>query len=196
MVIYNNYNKCEFCNGNHNCRVCPIEKVLCEVIKTKIGVYMEEFVENNIVCSECNLYSLKRFGDNRPSLDLECYICNKMIEVKSKCLSINTLPDDIQCKGGNHKQFKFNIDNNNLDLILIIYGVDRKKKTIIIREIYNIDNHILHQPDIIEITQNPESTNSLITIKDRRSLTKIKYNEPSIISFKPWIKKLINNINN
>lgn len=196
MTIYtNNYIICEFCNGNHNCRECPIEKAVCSEIKLTVGLYMEEFVENNIKCSNCNLYSLQRLGDNSPSLDLKCYICNKKIEVKSKCLSIDKLPNDIQCKGGNFNNFKFNIEQKQLDLILIIYGVNRKSKKIYIREMYNINNDILLHSHNVEITQNDTSSCSMINIKDKNLLDSINTKNIPTISFKPLIKKLIKNIN-
>ena len=93
---------CEFCYENHSCRDCHKEKQLRTIISTKVGLLMEELIEHKLKCKYCNKYSLIRRGDNSPSLDLECRLCKKKIELKSKCMSVGNIPHDITCKGGNY----------------------------------------------------------------------------------------------
>jgi len=187
-------NKCDFCSHDHNCRTCPLEHKLRKDMTTKVGIIMEEFVENNIYCKRCNKLSFKRLGNNTPSLDLQCTICKDNLEVKSKCLSVSTLPDDITCKGGNYEYFIDNINNKNLNLLVIIYGVNRLNKSICIREIYWITNSELRTQENIKITKNTDSTLSSISILNKNRFQKLKFNKLPLISFKTWIEKLIKQI--
>jgi len=195
-ITKNNYNSniCDFCLQNHNCRLCPIEHKLRKDMTTKVGIIMEEFVANNIKCQCCNKLSFKRLGNNTPSLDLQCTICKENIEVKSKCLSIDKLPNDITCKGGNYEYFINNINNKNLNLVVIIYGVNRLNKSIYIREIYWITNNELKSQEYIKISKNTNSTLSSISILNKNKFNKIKLNKIPLISFKAWIEKLIKQI--
>ena len=183
---------CEFCFGYHNCRDCDKEKKLREIISNKVGLMMEEYLENNLLCRYCNKYTLIRRGDNSPSLDLECKLCKKKIEVKSKCLSIDKLPNDITCKGGNFIHLQNNIKNKDLDLILIIYGVNRKLKEIKIKHIFWIYNNQLQNDELIQISKNYNL--STINIFDIRKLEKVLLKKIKSISFKEWIEKLIKQI--
>jgi len=194
VMLLNNLHSqfCEFCYGNHSCRDCYKEKKLHTVISTKVGLLMEEYVENKLQCKYCNEFSLIRRGDNSPSLDLECQLCKKKIEVKSKCLSIKKLPNDITCKGGNFYHLQNNINNEDLDLVLIIYGVDRKSKEIKIRQVFWISNNELKNDQLITIERN--NNLSIISIIDTTKLLKITIKNLQTISFKAWIEKLINQI--
>jgi hypothetical protein len=183
---------CQFCFGYHNCRDCDKEKKLREIISNKVGLMMEEYLENNILCRYCNKYTLTRRGDNSPSLDLECKLCKKKIEVKSKCLSIDKLPNDITCKGGNFIHLQNNIKNKDLDLILIIYGVNRKLKEIKIRQTFWIYNNQLQNEELIKISKNYNL--STISIFDIRKLERILLDNIKTISFRNWIEKLIKQI--
>jgi hypothetical protein len=115
---------CDFCKGNHNTRDCHVELKLAPEIKKFIGNLMEYYFCNYFSCPKCKNKSLTVLGNNKPSLDIICSICSKNIEIKSKCLSIDKLPNDIICHGGNYNNFINNITNINLDLAVIIYGVD------------------------------------------------------------------------
>jgi hypothetical protein len=183
---------CEFCFGDHSCRDCDKEKKLRVIISNKVGLMMEEYLENNILCRYCNRYTLTRRGDNSPSLDLECKLCKKKIEVKSKCLSIDKLPNDITCKGGNFIHLLNNIKNKDLDLVLIIYGVNRKLKEIKIRNTFWIYNNQLQDNKLVQISKNYNL--STISIFDIRKLERILPNNIKTISFKNWIEKLIKQI--
>ena len=76
-------------------------------------------------------------------------------------------------------------------MILVIYGVDRKKKEIKIKEVFWIKNNLLTNYDLIEIKKN--NNLSLISIKNIDNLEKVYIDKKNIISFKNWIEKLINN---
>jgi hypothetical protein len=159
--------------------------------KIDIGIKMEEYITKNIKCQKCNLKKLIVLGNNSPSLDLVCENCDAIYEVKSKCLSIKKLPNDIYCNGGNYTEFIKNI-NIGLNLFIIIYGIDRQKKEIIIRNIYYAPNNILNNKKYIEINKINKSSLSLINIYDINILTNISIISNKIISF----KKLYNNLKN
>ena len=180
---------CEFCNGNHNTRNCQTELTLAPEIKKLIGRLMEYYFCNFFSCPGCNNKTLTVLGNNKPSLDIICSSCSKNIEIKSKCLSIDKLPNDIICHGGNYNKFINNITNINLDLIVIIYGVHRKSKEIYIRKIYYLPNNILRDSKIITINKCNKSTLSFINIKNTNKLNNICGNVKQIISFKNIFNK-------
>jgi hypothetical protein len=183
---------CYFCGSkSHTCIKCDIENKMAPFFKIEIGIKMEEFITENINCQECGLKELIVLGNYTPSLDLVCKNCNAQYEVKSKCLSIKNLPNNIYCNGGNYTEFTRNI-NNGLNLIIVIYGVDRKKKEIIIRNIYYAPNNILSNTKYVEINKTPKSSLSLIKIPNRNILKNIYLYSNKIISF----EKLYHNIKN
>jgi len=179
-----NFVSCEFCKGNHNTRNCNIELKLAPDIKKLIGRLMEYYFCNFFSCPGCNNKTLSVLGNNKPSLDIICLTCSKNIEIKSKCLSIDKLPNDIICHGGNYNKFINNITNINLDLIVIIYGVNRKNKEIYIRKVYYLPNNILHDSKIITITKCKNTSLSLINILNTNKLNNIIGNVKQIITFK------------
>ena len=180
---------CNWCGENHGSRECNEEKMAKTFLKLRVGSVMEQIAEKFIKCPSClqnyGFYcdndipcSFKRLGNNTPSLDLECQYCGLKVEVKSKCLSVDELPNNIFCKGGNYKMLENRIFNENLNLIVIIYGADRKTKNISIREILWIDNNELKNKKNISIEKD---TNQLSTIKinnkERRAKSIVeKYN--------------------
>jgi hypothetical protein len=184
-------NNCVFCNGNHCTRTCPTEMKLTSYLKTTIGIIMENHFSRNFSCPGCNLNTLKVLGNNKPSLDIICTNCSKKIEVKSKCLSVNRLPTDIICSGGNYDEFIFNINNIDLDLIVIIYGVNRREKEIYIRKILYAPNNLLSNPNIINIKKRNNSTLSNIFIKNTKKLRNIIIETPKIICFKNLFNQLL-----
>ena len=60
--------------------------------------------------------------------------------------------------------------NEGLNLIVIIYGVNRISKRIDIREILFIDNNDLYNNEIIQVLKKPNSELSLIHIKNKNNL--------------------------
>lgn len=176
--------KCYFCGDSHICRDCPKEIAMAPIFKKKIGNMMEFWFANNFSCPECNNKSLNVVGNHSPSLDIICQNCNKKFEVKSKCLSINKLPDDIKLPHGSYIDFNYRL-NNGLNLIVIIYGVDRINKIINIREIIYANNSNLRNKDIIKVDKKNDSNLSIININDKNKLEKLNMDTQNIfLSFK------------
>lgn len=165
--------KCYFCNGNHLCRDCPKEKMMAPYLKNLIGNTMEHWVAHNIRCPECNCNELCVLGSQLPSLDIICKSCLKKYEVKSKCLSDVVIPNNIIIMHGAYDSCIQRLDDG-LGLFLIIYGIDRKRKLINIREVLYANNSILKNPSIIKIEKRQTRTClSTIIISDRTKIQKI-----------------------
>ena len=176
-------NKCFFCNGDHTCRVCPIESAMAPILKKKVGEMMEYWVGHNLKCPGCAQPALNVIGNHAPSLDIICQNCSNKIEVKSKCLSVNKLPNDINLPHGSYIDFTHRLDDG-LNLIVIIYGVDRIKKLIKIREVLYADNAHFKNTNIIKVEKRSDSNLSTIFIKNREKLTKLKTdNDNMVMSF-------------
>lgn len=161
--------KCYFCNGNHICRDCPKELAIAPIFKKKIGDIMEHWIANNFKCPGCKYTHLNVIGNHTPSLDIICDKCSMKIEVKSKCLSVQKIPNDIKLPHGSYIDYVQRL-KQNLNLIVIIYGIDRVTKVINIREVLYANNYDMRNPDIINVYKNPDSTLSTIFIKDKTKL--------------------------
>lgn len=193
----NNVIKCFFCGDNHICRNCPLESSIAPFLRKKAGNMMEYYIAENINCPECGIRDrLHVMGDHTPSLDIVCLNCKNNFEVKSKCLSSSSLPNDIILPHGSYNEC-INRINNNLGLIVIIYGVDRIRKTIKIREILYGTNEELKESSNINIMKRPESNLSTIFIKNKKKLQKLQLltlnNE---IAFENDINEFLNNKKN
>jgi DNA-directed RNA polymerase subunit RPC12/RpoP len=186
--------RCFFCNGNHLCRKCPIEEKIAPLLKKKVGDYMEYHVANNYSCPKCLKKTLIVLGNNSPSLDILCKECGKKIEVKSKCLSVKNLPNDINLQHGNYIDYNKR-QKSGLDFIVVIYSVDRINKVINIREVLYMDDALMKDSSIIRVTKRNQSSLSTIEIKDRNSprIKKLKIKKTdSFISFKKQVIDMIN----
>ena len=161
--------KCHFCGASHSCRNCPLEAEMAPFLKKKVGISMEHYVANNFYCPRCNNKTLSVIGNHSPSLDIICNECNKKIEVKSKCLSVNNLPNDIILPHGSYYDFVDRI-NQDLDIMVIIYGVDRIKKQIKIREVLHIPNNKINNKNIIQIEKRDDNNLSYIKVLDKHTL--------------------------
>ena len=169
--LYHNKNciqKCYFCGEDHTCRECPLELQMAPVLKKKVGIMMEHYVANNFSCPSCNKKDLRVIGNHSPSLDIVCN-CGKKIEVKSKCLSVNKLPNDIKLPHGSYIDY-INRLKGGLDLFIIVYGVDRVKKIIKIREVLYATHIMLTEGININVIKRDDNGLSTITIKDRNKL--------------------------
>lgn len=177
---------CSFCNGRHNSRSCVIESKMSSIFKESIGIIMEHYICNNILCPECNTKNLKVIGNNAPSLDIICNNCYNNFELKSKCLSVDKLPNDIKLNHGRYNDFMNRINDEKLNLMTIIYGVDRSTKGIYIREILYLNNYDLSFNDNVFIEYLPYNNKSIIHIKNRNYLRKIELidNNDAFINFK------------
>ena len=93
---------CWFCHSTeHSCRSCPLESAIANKLRNKAGNEFEEYIADNIKCPGCLNFNLKRLNNHSPSLDIICS-CGLKFEVKSKCLSIKELPNDIQLNHGTY----------------------------------------------------------------------------------------------
>jgi hypothetical protein len=175
---------CSFCNKyDHTSKECKIEKDTSIKLKLLVGNMMEHYAANNIKCPECNCNSLCVIGDNTPSCDIICNNCNKMFEIKSKCLSCDVIPDDIMINHGHFDKFLSKI-NEGLNIIVIIYSVNRYNKSITIREILYINNTLIKNNKLITISKKKDSNYTLITINNRKLLNKLIIYNFNSISFK------------
>jgi hypothetical protein len=192
---------CRWCKGNHKSRQCRVEKLIKNELKTKVGMVMEQFVEKYIQCPRCldivgdycenneEFCSFERLANNTPSLDIECKMCGLQVEVKSKCLSVNVLPNKVYCKAGNFNNLINNIYNNNLHMIVIIYSADRETKNIVIKEVLWLDNADLRYNKKIIIKKEINSSLSNIELLDRKNFTNLSFNIEKIC-FRAYINNI------
>lgn len=187
--------KCSFCNGNHNSRNCNIEHYCAPIFKKEVGIYMEDHITQSLACPRCNNNKLYKLGNDTPSIDLVCTECNHIYELKSKCLSVRDLPNDLFCNGGNYIELSNNIKNKELDIIIVLYGVNREKKEIHIREILYADNKMLNDKYSKNIIISKKNDNylSAIEIKNKDKLKKLHIKN-TYLSFKNLYDEMIKKI--
>jgi transcription elongation factor Elf1 len=155
---------------------------MAPILKKKVGTMMEHYVANNFTCPSCNKKDLRVIGNHSPSLDIVCS-CGKKIEVKSKCLSVNKLPTDISLPHGSYIDY-VNRLKGGLDLFIVIYGVDRVKKIIKIREVLYATHTMLIEGTNIKVIKRDDNGLSNININDRTKLNNLSVpNSDRIIDF-------------
>lgn len=195
---------CNFCGcTSHDSKECQLEKNVSPMIKKKIGEYFEHFVKKYYFCPYCsnkNINSkLEVIGLNLPSCDLRCsnINCNFIAEVKSKCLSAKNLPKDIYLLHGNFKKFEMKKEKG-LNLIVIIYKINRRRKSINIREVRFINNNQLNNNKLINCKidsrrddNNVIRMNSIISIRDRTKFENWTPNFPINFSFLNLLVKIM-----
>jgi len=165
---------CNFCGKNtHMCRQCPIETKMAPIFKKYIGTLIEKFIANKYMCTCCNKKTLIVLGNHTPSLDIICTSCLRKFEVKSKCLSIEHLPNNIILPHGSYDKY-IERQNTGLDLFVVIYNVDRIKKIITIREVLYATHKDITINSNIKVVRRELSNLSIINIKDRNLLTKME----------------------
>jgi hypothetical protein len=182
--------KCNYCNNNHSSRDCPQEKQMAPIIKKLIGQFMEHIVSTKLKCPRCNNESLNRIGTHAPSLDIMCNVCNTLFEVKSKCLSANIIPNDLILNHGNYFDY-LSRQENELDFIIIIYGVHRKTKIVYIRQIFYIPHETILHKKYIHIIKKDNSTLSEIIIPNTQYLQTIKVNKEYMYDFSDNINTIL-----
>lgn len=175
----NNVLCCHFCNGNHLAKNCKKETMDAPLLKKTVGRMMEYWIANTFNCPSCNLHMLYVINNNTPSTDIICRNCSNIFEVKSKCLSIKILPDDILLNNGKYDDFIRKI-NKNLSMFVVIYGADRITKNITIKEVLYIKSNDFKNKDNITIKKCCDSCLSTISIKNRNKLTKLPINNETI----------------
>jgi type II restriction enzyme len=145
---------------------------------------MEYYIADNLECPECHVQKLNVIGNHTPSLDIICSNCNNKFEVKSKCLSVKNLPNDIKLPHGSYVDY-VNRLNEGLNLIVIIYGVDRINKMIKIREVLYANNNLLNKINIVKVSKRIDNNSSTILIKNKEKLVKLKIQtKNTILTFK------------
>jgi len=148
---FNKYYKCHWCGSpDHVCRDCPKEKEDSIKLRVLVGEYFEKWIPANYSCPKCKNDTLIQLGNNSPSCDLVCSHCKALFEVKSKCLSSKTIPDDLQIKHGNYYDFNYRVNHQDLSIFLIVYGVNRKTKEITLRKVLYLPNEILRDKEKVE----------------------------------------------
>lgn len=161
---------CNFCGGtNHLCRQCPIEAKMAPILKKYIGKVIENFIASQYACPCCKKNNLSVLGNHSPSLDIVCRSCTRKFEVKSKCLSVNDLPNDIKLPHGSYEEY-IKRQSTGLDLFVVIYKVDRIKKIITIREVLYAKNSMIREKNNIMVLKRRNSHLSTIFIKNRNQL--------------------------
>jgi hypothetical protein len=114
----------------------------------------------------------------------------ELFEIKSKCMSANVVPNDLIFNHGNYKDY-INRQQAGLDIILIIYSVNRKNKTIKIRHVFYAKNEdILHQKCLCVIKKE-KSTLSQIIVNDYNDLYEIIPNQKFSYDFSENINLII-----
>lgn len=193
--LVENNKRCYFCGGNHLCRDCPQEAILAPILKKYIGSIMENFVGNNFDCPCCNNKEMKVLGNHSPSLDIICNNpdCKRRYEVKSKCLSVNNLPEDLTLPHGSFDDYTKR-QNNGLDLFVIIYKVDRVRKKITIREVLYAKNRDIIENNNIRVVKRKKSHLSTIIIKNRNILKNMNMNKTYQFDFSGIIDKYMENL--
>ena len=148
MSYYTN-KVCYICKQRgHVSRYCPVEKKNSKSRKLQMGKNVEYWIEHNFNCPVCTNKTLFVLGDNTPSLDIKCKNCSQfLLEVKSKCLSVKNLPTNIYLPHGKYSNY-VNMVNKGLNMVIVIYGVNRKLKSFYYRKVLYIPNDILRKNDI------------------------------------------------
>lgn len=179
----NTFNNCFFCNGNHVSKECILQVKMSPILKNKIGYGMEHYIANKLNCLYCGCHTLIVIGNHSPSVDIVCKNCYNLYEVKSKCLSVNKLPNDISLNHGLYNDYLKRV-NDGLNLIIVIYGVNRQKKNVYIREIIFIENNDLKNNNLINVTKINNSKLSTIYIYNKNIFSrKIFHHNEYIFSF-------------
>lgn len=191
----NNCKKCYFCGGDHLCRECPQEAVLAPILKKYIGTIMENFMGKNFDCPCCSKRQLKVLGNHSPSLDIICANCNRRFEVKSKCLSVDQLPNDLQLPHGSYVDYTKR-QKMGLDLFVIIYKVDRINKKITIREVLYAEHKDIISNENIKVVRRKKSHLSTILINNRKKLIKMNTDKVYQFDFSKIIEKYVENFEN
>lgn len=165
--MLNKCNRCYFCNDpNHLARDCKLYKKMIPYMKTQIGDWCESFFANNYKCYRCKNFGYKVLNNRSPSLDIVCQNCGNKCEVKSKCYSGKELADDIFLHHGSYEDY-VERQKSGLDLVVIIYKINRRTKKLIIREILYFPNEEVKKKELIQVNKKKNSNLSQIIIPNR-----------------------------
>jgi transcription elongation factor Elf1 len=171
---------------------CLLEKQLAPIMRKLVGMYMEFFVANEVYCPRCNNKTLESLGTHAPSLDLICKSCKTKYEIKSKCMSADIIPVDLVFNHGNYYDY-INRQRQGLDIILIIYSVNRKTKVIKIRKVLWVPHNQIIESNIINVIKKQNSTLSQIVVDNYKYLNEICFvNQKFAYDFSENINTIIN----
>ena len=187
--------KCDYCNNYHVSKECLLEKQLAPIMRKLVGMYMEFFVATEVYCPRCNNKTLESLGTHAPSLDLICNSCKTKYEIKSKCMSADVIPVDLVFNHGNYNDY-INRQRQGLDIILIIYSVNRKTKVIKIRKVLWVPHNQIIESNIINVVRKQNSTLSQIVVNNYKYLNEICFiNQKFAYDFSENINTIINSPN-
>ena len=127
----------------HDIKSCRLHKSLRTERRASAGNWAESFTSNVIPCPRCKDSMLLPVKGKLASLDLQCIKEGCKVEVKSRCLSNNKLPNYVKIHGGEYNNFCRRILEENLTLIIVIYRVDERNDQRIIRLMLSVDNSLL-----------------------------------------------------
>jgi hypothetical protein len=162
---------CHYCNSTeHLCRDCPEEKKNAPTYKLVIGKWAEKYVAK-YPCPGCRKKTLEFLGDHTPSLDVRCTnkTCNHIIEVKSKCLSVKNLPNDIFMHHGNFNFYQQRVQQG-LTFVFVIYSVDRRTKTFNVRKVFYVDNDKIKKGKVVQVRRVEYCNSSRIFIPNTKNI--------------------------
>ena len=139
-------------------------------------------------CPNCKKGKLNVLGNNSPSLDCICNCCQYKYEIKSKCLSINNLPKDLKITHGNFNFYR-DRQENGLDFIIIIYGVNRETKIVTIKKVFHVPHKDIINNNNFNVSQN--NNYSIINIKDHTKYNCYNFKNPIKINFSKYINSYL-----
>lgn len=157
--------KCDYCGKiGHTSRECEEEKRDAPKLSKHAGYFFEKYISKNFKCPHCSC-ELTHLDDNTPSCDIICSNCDNYYEVKSKCLSVKTLPSDIHIKHGEYNHFKNRLLSKKLNMFIVIYSADRKTKNLTIRKVLCIPNEMLYDTKIVTIRKKVYKSSELTDLE-------------------------------
>lgn len=180
---------CDSCEKTgHTSRTCEEESILSEYFNKMIGDAMETIAAKNIPCPGpgCGKPTLEKLGDNSPSWDLYCTSCCRKFEVKSKAMTRNN-DMNLYFYGGAYKYYTMRVQEG-LHMIIIIYEIDRKTKTLTVKEVFHVSNNLLKKSEdkhnAIVVKQRPNTTLSDIIVRNKINLRNITPTKKISLSYK------------
>ena len=91
-------------------------------------------------------------------------------------MSNKVIPNDLVFNHGNYNDYKIR-QAQGLDIMLIIYSVDRKTKVIKIRRVYWVPDQIIKTTKVISVVKKDNSSLSEIIVPNHKNLPEIIFNQ-------------------
>jgi len=138
--------QCYGCGSNdHKLSDCIKHNSQRDLRKENAGKWAENYISKHVMCQKCsNSVSLKPAELFLPSLD--CFCSNGCLyEIKSKCLSVDKMPEYIKINAGEYRTLKRRILHEGLSIIVLFYAVDEELDIRNIRQVRYIDNENLRK---------------------------------------------------